>query len=71
MAVAFFTRSYWKAPDALWNEVVGTDAGTLCPPCFTLAARAKDIPVHWRVQRTLVYLDRKDVPLGDWEPQEC
>jgi hypothetical protein len=47
MAVAFFTRSYWKAPDALWNEVVGTDAGTLCPPCFTLAARAKDIAIHW------------------------
>jgi hypothetical protein len=54
--VAFFVRSYWFAPNDLWNEVVGTEDNprgeghVLCPPCFTGRAREHGKHVHWRAE---------------------
>ena len=33
----------WSADNDLWNEVVGSPNGILCPLCFADAARAKGI----------------------------
>lgn len=49
--VVFFTRSYWLTDDDLWREVTGADSGVLCPPCFTTAAHAKGIGLHWEAVR--------------------
>ena len=52
--VAHFVRSYWSAPNELWNEVTGTEGNPrgegviLCPPCFTEQAREKGRHVSWR-----------------------
>ncbi|MDF2751693.1 MAG: hypothetical protein K0S82_75 [Gaiellaceae bacterium] len=48
--VAFFVSSYWTAPDELWLAVMGTDAGILCPPCFTGRARDQGKYVSWRAE---------------------
>lgn len=54
--VAFFTRSFWNAPNDLWNEVIGTpenprgEGVVLCPPCFVIAAGRKGIFVSWRAE---------------------
>jgi hypothetical protein len=51
--VAFFVRSYWIAPDEIWNEVIGTQGNprgegvVLCPPCFTARAEVKGLHVSW------------------------
>lgn len=37
----------WRAPDALWKRVVGSSHGTLCPRCFTVAARAFGVSLRW------------------------
>lgn len=47
----YATGSYWLAPDDLWNDVVGSPALVLCPPCFTDRAAAKGIAVSWRAVR--------------------
>lgn len=41
-------RSYWLAPDDLWNEVNGQFAGIRCVPCFTADAADRGVPIHWR-----------------------
>lgn len=41
------TDSWWRAPDELWLEVTGSDAGVLCPPCFTNRCRTRGIPLHY------------------------
>lgn len=39
----------WYAPSALWNEVVGSPNGMLCPNCFIAAANALLGGLIWRV----------------------
>lgn len=51
--VAFFTRTFWNAPNELWNEVIGTEENpcgegvVLCPPCFVVAARGRGVAISW------------------------
>lgn len=40
--------TWWSAPDELWCEVVGTEYGALCPPCFTARCDAKGLLVFWQ-----------------------
>lgn len=40
----------WFAPNDLWNTVVGSPNGTLCPACFIdLAEQRGVVPLAWRV----------------------
>lgn len=42
----------WYAPNDLWNQIVGGEAGILCPTCFLLIAdahHAHDITV-WQIE---------------------
>ena len=53
--VAFFVRSFWVAPDDLWNAVIGTEDNpcgegvVLCPPCFTVRSEVRGVHVSWWV----------------------
>lgn len=40
-------RTYWFAPNALWNLVMGGEAGVLCPRCFTIACELAGIAIGW------------------------
>jgi hypothetical protein len=40
-------RTYWLAPDDLWERVNGRSEGVLCPRCFADRAAAQDITVAW------------------------
>lgn len=42
------TGSWWHADDDLWLDVHGSEAGTLCPRCFTEDAKRKGISVYWQ-----------------------
>lgn len=44
------TGSWWRAPDALWREVMGEPEGIACPRCFTRAADRKGITIYWMPQ---------------------
>lgn len=37
----------WFAPNDLWNRVIGSPEGIVCPRCFVLAAEAKGIDEIW------------------------
>lgn len=40
----------WFAPSELWNRVVGSPNGVLCPSCFIDRAEAAGVvPTAWRV----------------------
>jgi hypothetical protein len=39
----------WFAPNDLWNRVVGSPNGILCPTCFIRAAEASGVEAVWRV----------------------
>lgn len=41
-------RTYWFADNHVWNRVVGSEVGVLCPRCFTEKAEAMGVPVGWR-----------------------
>ena len=57
LPVAFYVRSYWHAPNELWNAVIGTpenprgDGVVLCPSCFIIRADARAIPVCFKAER--------------------
>lgn len=56
----------WSAPSALWNAVMGSEAGILCPQCFSTLAREKGIDGPW-------LFDRKPVaapPVGGERPTD-
>lgn len=40
-------RSYWRAPDEMWEHVMGSPHGVLCPSCFTERAEAKGLRIYW------------------------
>ena len=42
------TDSYWTADDALWIEIMGSEQGVLCPPCFTGVCRERGVHVYWK-----------------------
>ena len=55
------TRPYdlvWAAPDALWNEVVGSPTGMLCPDCFDRRCNAKGIYPYFVAHRDHVVIDQ-------------
>lgn len=38
----------WKAPDALWHKLMGSEAGLRCPDCFDKwAAVERGISLEW------------------------
>lgn len=39
--------TYWRAPDEMWERVVGSPAGVLCPSCFTERAEASGLRLYW------------------------
>lgn len=43
------TGSWWRAPDELWERVIGDPGEVVCPPCFTRQADELGIPVRWEV----------------------
>lgn len=51
-------RTYWYAPNELWNLVMGgpeaTDdpGGSLCPRCFTIECDKQGIHIHWTCEVT-------------------
>lgn len=48
----------WFAPSDVWNEVMGSPDGIVCPNCFVLLARMRGIDPTWMIaprdQRELV-----------------
>lgn len=40
----------WFAPNELWNRVVGSPNGILCPVCFIKMAEAMGISTTWRLE---------------------
>ena len=40
----------WSAPNDLWNRVVGSPDGYLCPWCFTVRAEKHIGPTVWTLQ---------------------
>lgn len=41
-------NTFWRAPDELWERVVGSPDGTVCPRHFTERADAAGVALHWR-----------------------
>lgn len=39
----------WVAPNDLWNQVVGSPNGILCPSCFIKLAKRKGVDKIWDV----------------------
>jgi len=48
----------WAAQDDLWNEVVGSPAGTLCPECFEYECNIRDIHPFFVCYREHVNITR-------------
>lgn len=40
-------RTYWLAPNSLWEQVNGRSEGVLCPRCFADRAEAQGVTVAW------------------------
>jgi hypothetical protein len=40
----------WFAPSPLWNEVMGGEAGIVCPVCFAQLATERGIDTTWRFE---------------------
>lgn len=38
----------WITEDSLWRDVMGTDGGTLCIPCFDAELEDRGVYVAWR-----------------------
>ena len=49
-------RTYWNAPNEVWNFVMGGRAatddpgGVLCASCFWLRCRELNIYIYWRAE---------------------
>lgn len=44
----------WCAPSELWNKVVGSPNGILCPVCFAKLAEAGGLIAVWRLTPTQI-----------------
>lgn len=58
-------ETYWRAPDDLWQRVIGSPHGVLCPSCFTERAAAKGIRVYWTPRE--IAADPEEVNQVDWD----
>jgi hypothetical protein len=54
-------RTYWFAPNALWNEVVGDRSVILCSLCFEKACSEKGIGIGWCADR-IGEIERQGLP---------
>jgi hypothetical protein len=62
----------WHAPNDLWNTVVGSEAGTLCPTCFIdLAEERGVVPTAWRVAPEVLPDQQSTPPPLDLEAIEA
>lgn len=49
----------WKAPDEIWNKIVGSYSGLLCIECFDSIAAANNISLSWECNNHPIFKNKE------------